>query len=209
MSKTFFMSSASVYSSGSLPLSTFSRTSFTFSLPFLFPAFDCSNSFSIFAFSAFFCILSSASGVTSQRSISFSRFMSSSPSSSSLSSPLFQEPFLELEPEELSESLPEPEPELLESLSESLSESEDPLSEPEPFPEALLEESLEPSSFSDSGSEPKSEGCSFARSSRSWKFLFPLRTLALSVLKARCLFSGSFVPLFALASTCSAWHFST
>mmetsp|Transcript_38283 Transcript_38283/g.102815 ORF Transcript_38283/g.102815 Transcript_38283/m.102815 type:complete len:216 (+) Transcript_38283:2101-2748(+) len=162
------------------------------SSPFL-PLVLFSASLSSFSFSRFFC----RSGVMTHRSIFFSRAASASPPASELSSDLE----LASDLESLSESLSEP----LESLSESLSESLDELLEPPEEEEdfaagpASLSESL--SSLSNSSSSlSKSWGFSLKRSIWSWKALFPLRTLARSVLNAFCLLSVSFSPLFCFFS---------
>mmetsp|Transcript_100146 Transcript_100146/g.283468 ORF Transcript_100146/g.283468 Transcript_100146/m.283468 type:complete len:217 (+) Transcript_100146:2075-2725(+) len=139
--------------------------------------------------------LVSISGVMTHRSIFFSKAASASPPASELPSDF-----------ELAESLSDPlsEPlELLEPLSESLSESLDELSESseDDFAAgpASLSESLPSSSLSNS-SLSNAFGFSLKRSISSWKALFPLRTLARSVLNAFCLLSVSFSPLFCFFS---------
>mmetsp|Transcript_100144 Transcript_100144/g.283453 ORF Transcript_100144/g.283453 Transcript_100144/m.283453 type:complete len:214 (+) Transcript_100144:2075-2716(+) len=160
------------------------------SSPFL-PLVLFSASLSSFSFSRFFC----RSGVMTHRSIFFSKAASASPPASELPSDF-----------ELAESLSDPlsEPlELLEPLSESLSESLDELSESseDDFAAgpASLSESLPSSSLSNS-SLSNAFGFSLKRSISSWKALFPLRTLARSVLNAFCLLSVSFSPLFCFFS---------
>mmetsp|Transcript_38282 Transcript_38282/g.102805 ORF Transcript_38282/g.102805 Transcript_38282/m.102805 type:complete len:203 (+) Transcript_38282:2101-2709(+) len=169
------------------------------SSPFL-PLVLFSASLSSFSFSRFFC----RSGVMTHRSIFFSKAASASPPASELPSDF-----------ELAESLSDPlsEPlELLEPLSESLSESLDELSESseDDFAAgpASLSESLPSSSLSNS-SLSNAFGFSLKRSISSWKALFPLRTLARSVLNAFCLLSVSFSPLFCFFSWRSACVLST